>query len=134
MTRGLGKLQRDLLEILEESTEKLSTITLAAIAYRVQPDEIGFRGINDAQHVAVRRALRGLYKRGLVTELGRRRHRDNRRYWASLKVGLPERLEELRFFSRGFAVRSSPTKAAEVRAEMIEIQERIKQLGIAPTR
>jgi hypothetical protein len=119
MSRGLGKLQRDLLEILEESDQEINTITLAAIAYRIQPDETGFRGINDAQHAAVRRALRGLHKRGLVVELGRR-HRCNRCHWASLKVGLPYQLSILRMFN---------PRSAEIPA----IQVRMKDLGISPT-
>jgi hypothetical protein len=121
MSRGLGKLQRDLLENLEEGDKALDTITLTADAYRVEPDANGCRGVTDAQHAAVRRALCGLQKRGLVVDLMRCRHRDNRRYWAALKVGLPARLSILQW---------SHPRAPEI----AEIQERMKQLGIAPTR
>jgi hypothetical protein len=129
MSRGLGKLQRELLKILEESAEEINTITLAAEVYRVQPDADGFRGVNDAQHAAVRRALCGLRRQGLVVELGRR-YRCNRCHWASLRIGLPKRLSFLQFRSTGFDVRSSPAKAAAICAEIATIQDRIKQLGI----
>jgi hypothetical protein len=121
MSRGLGKLQRDLLENLEEGDKALDTITLTADAYRVEPDANGCRGVTDAQHAAVRRALCGLQKRGLVVDLMRCRHRDNRRYWASLKTGLPARLNILQQLRRG-----DPEIAA--------IQERMNQLGISPAK
>jgi hypothetical protein len=120
MSRGLGKLQRDLLATLEEKNKQIDTITLAADAYRVEPDANGCRGVTDAQHAAVRRSLRNLLKRGIVMDLGRH-HSDARRYWASIKAGLPARLHYLRIFH---------PRAPEI----AEIQERMKQLGIAPTR
>jgi hypothetical protein len=52
MSRGLGKLQRDLLKNLEEGDKTLDTLTLAADAYRVEPDANGCRGVTDAQHAA----------------------------------------------------------------------------------
>jgi hypothetical protein len=130
MSRGLGKLQRELLTILEESDKATDTITLAADAYRVEPDVNGFRRVTDAQHAAVRRALCSLHRRGLVVELGRHRHRDNRRYWASLKAGLPDRLRIFQSEATGFGIQSSPARAAAVAAEIATIQKRMKQLGI----
>lgn len=118
MSRGLGKLQRELLEILDENTIEIDTITLAAIAYQAKAGETAlFRDrVTDAQHVAVRRALRNLHSRDLVVELGRRRD-CNRCHWASLKTGLPKRLRVL----RAFDPRS---------AEIPMLQARMKQLGI----
>jgi hypothetical protein len=120
MSRGLGKLQRDLLETLEENNKSIDTLTLAALVYDVQPDANGVHRINNAQHTAVRRAMRNLHKRGLVVDL-ERPHSDARRYWASIKAGLPARLHYLRIFH---------PRAPEIAA----IQERMKQLGISPTR
>jgi hypothetical protein len=117
MSRGLGKLQRDLLAILEDGDKVLDTITLAADAYRIELDASGCRGVTDAQHAAVRRALCSLHRRGLVVDLMRCRHRDNRRYWAALKAGLPARLSILRQLRPGHP-------------EIAAIQERIKQLGL----
>jgi hypothetical protein len=141
MSRGLGKLQRDLLETLEQSDKSIDTITLAAIAYQVEPDAPTIMDrdlVTDAHHAAVRRALRNLHKRGLVVDL--MRHDSNgRRQWASPKVGLPIRL---RYLQNGLeccvinAAFGDDTRA-EVEAKMTEIatiQERMKELGLAPTR
>jgi hypothetical protein len=136
MSRGLGKLQRDLLEILEVNTGEIDTLTLAALAYQAEPGVTTlYRDrITDAHHAAVRRALRNLHKRGLVVELGRR-YRCNCCHWASLKDGLPMRLRYLRDVTMLSSRFGSGTRAeAEARAtEMVEIQERMKQLGIELT-
>jgi hypothetical protein len=131
MSRGLGKLQRNLLEILEDLTGEIDTLTLAAIAYQAKPGVTTlYRDrITDAQHAAVRRAMRNLHKRALVVELGRRRD-CNCCHWASLKVGLPKQLRWLQIRTSGFDVQSSPAKAAKIRAEIAETQERMKQLGM----
>jgi hypothetical protein len=133
MSRGLGKLQRDLLETLEANTSEIDTLTLAALAYQAKPGVTVLRRdlVSNAQHTAVRRALRNLHKQGLVVELGRRRD-CYCCHWASLKVGLPEQLRWLQIRTSGFDVRSSPAKAAKIKAEIAEIQERMKQLGLSP--
>jgi hypothetical protein len=132
MSRGLGKLQRELLETLEENAFEIDTLTLAAVAYRLQRDARGSYGISNAQHTAVRRALCNLHKQGLVVELGRKSY-CNRCHWASLKVGLPKQLRWLQFRTTGFDVRSSPAKAAKIKADIAETLERMKQLGIEQT-
>jgi hypothetical protein len=132
MSRGLGKLQRDLLAILEENDKSIDTITLTALAYQDNPEAVVYEDrVTDAQHAAVRRALRNLHKRGLVVDLTRHT-RDGRRYWASLKVGLPARLHNLQLIkSMSAAFRSGTRAEAEARAtEMVAIQERMKQLGL----
>jgi hypothetical protein len=89
MSRGLGKLQRDLLAILEENDKSIDTITLTALAYQDNPEAVVYEDrVTDAQHATVRRALRNLHKRGLVVDLTRHT-RDGRRYWASLKSRRP---------------------------------------------
>jgi hypothetical protein len=129
MSRGIGKLQRDLLKILEKNTEEIDTFSLTVFVYDIQPDADGFYSISNAQHTAVRRALSNLRKRGLVVEMGRR-YQCNRCHWATVEVGLPKKLSTLKWFSTGYGVRSSPTKAAAVAAEIAEIQDRMKQLGL----
>jgi hypothetical protein len=133
MSRGLGKLQRDLLETLEQNTSEIDTLTLAALVYQANSGVTTLYRhlITDAQHAAVRRALRNLHKRGLVVELGRR-YRNNCCHWATLKVGLPAQLDRLQSMATGYGIRSSPAKAAKIRAEIAETQERMKQLGIEP--
>jgi hypothetical protein len=130
MSRGLGKLQRELLAILEDNDKELDTLTLAAVAYQAKPGvTTRYRArITDAHHAAVRRALRNLHKRGLVVELGRRRN-CNCCHWASLKFGLPKQLRWLQLRSTGFD-HQAPAKAAATAAKIAAIQERMKQLGL----
>jgi hypothetical protein len=70
MSRGLGKIQRAALEAIQRCAaegRKPTTYTIACDVYQIQPDADGNRCINDAQHVAVKRALGGLRRKGLVT-------------------------------------------------------------------
>jgi hypothetical protein len=139
MSRGLGKLQRDLLEILEETDKSIDTITLAAIAYQVEPDVPTIMDrdlVTDAHHAAVRRALRSLHKRGLVVALMRHTS-DGRRHWASPRVGLPVRLRYLqnRYDSYTMALAYGVATRTEAEAEVwmmeiVAIQERMKELGM----
>ena len=139
MSRGLGKLQRDLLETLEQSDKSIDTISLAAIAYQAEPAAAMDRDlVTDAHHAAVRRALRNLHKRGLVVDLMRHTS-DGRRHWASLKVGLPVLLRyrqnglELDMMSAAFGGSTRAGMEAKM-MEIAAIKERMKQIGIAPTR
>ncbi|MGL3104942.1 hypothetical protein [Bradyrhizobium sp. BR 1432] len=70
MSRGLGWVQRECLRVIEdcESTgKKATTFTIAAEVYQVRPDKNGNRWIDDAQHVATKRALTNLRRKGLVS-------------------------------------------------------------------
>jgi hypothetical protein len=142
MSRGLGKLQRELLETLEGTDKAIDTITLAAIAYQAEPGAAMDRDlVTDAHHAAVRRALRSLHKRGLVVDLMRHAS-DGRRHWASPRVGLPVRLRYLKNRCESYAMALSYgcNTRAEAEAwkvkmetgmmEIVAIQERMKQLGM----
>ena len=80
MSRGLGAIQRRLVEILERHDGLLDTFELAAHAYDLTPSEV----LSEAELVSVRRALRGLVRKGMIADLGRRGRRDGRQRWASL--------------------------------------------------
>ena len=66
MSKGIGRLQRALLAAIQERG-CVDTLEAARHAYKVGPCD----AVTDAQHVATRRALAGLAKRGLVVHLGR---------------------------------------------------------------
>lgn len=67
MSRGLGRIERECLRIIEAAGKELTTFTIAAEVYRVKRDRNGNRWINDAQHVGTKRALASLRRKGLVT-------------------------------------------------------------------
>jgi len=70
MSRGLGWIQRECLRAIEscERTDKrATTFTIAAEIYQVKPDKNGNRRVDDAQHVATKRALANLRRKGLVS-------------------------------------------------------------------
>lgn len=75
MSTGLGRTQRRCLQAVQEHTARHAagdedrlptTYTIAAEAYDVQRDAEGNRYVTDAQHVATKRALSGLRRKGLV--------------------------------------------------------------------
>ena len=71
MSRGLGWVQQACFEAIckREATKKdlwPTTYTVAADIYQVKPDKDGNRWIADAQHVAVKRALEGLQRKGRI--------------------------------------------------------------------
>jgi hypothetical protein len=63
----------------QQAAEGLDTFQLTAGAYRVRRDRHGQRFVSDRQLVAVRRALAGLVREGIVVRLGTLR--DRRCYW-----------------------------------------------------
>lgn len=70
MSRGLGWVQRECLLAIkryEVIGKRPTTFAIAAEIYRVDCDEDGNRWVNDAQHVATKRALAGLRRKGLVS-------------------------------------------------------------------
>src|SRR5262249_31459943 len=79
MSRGLGWVQRACLLVLEErgsEDEWSTTYNIAADVYHVAPDADGNRYITDAQHVAVKRALESLQRKGVVIGFRSWRARD----------------------------------------------------------
>ncbi len=70
MSRGLGRIERECLRVIadyEAAGKEPTTFNIAAEVYRVERDKNGNRMINDAQHVAAKRALASLRRKGLVT-------------------------------------------------------------------
>jgi hypothetical protein len=69
MSRGLGWVQQTCLLVIreyEDDGELPTTYNIAATVYQVEPDKDGCRLVNDAQHVAVKRALEGLQRKGHI--------------------------------------------------------------------
>jgi len=88
MSRGLGRLQRRLLEIFERDPGAYGTpLDLAVVVYDVQPDDHGLYVVDGAQASAVRRALISLYKRGKIRRDG---FRSNGRQGWTLNNGAPD--------------------------------------------
>jgi hypothetical protein len=70
MSKGLGRIQRGCLRVIEEyeaTGKRPTTFNIAAEVYRVRRDQHGNRMVSDAQHVATKRALAALRRLGLVT-------------------------------------------------------------------
>ena len=71
MSRGLGRIQRECLRVIEgyekAGTGPPITYKITADVYEVKRDRHGKRTISEAQHTAVKRALAGLRRKGLVT-------------------------------------------------------------------
>jgi hypothetical protein len=65
MSRGFGKVQLACLAAIERHGAP-TTFTIACDAYHIEPNEVGNRLCSDAQHVAVKRALEGLQRKGLI--------------------------------------------------------------------
>jgi hypothetical protein len=70
MSRGLGQIQRDCLRVIEtrnHAGESPDTFAITCDVYAIKPDKHGDRLCNDAQHTAVKRALRTLRAAGRIT-------------------------------------------------------------------
>jgi hypothetical protein len=68
MSKGLGRIQRGCLRVIEEyeaAGKRPTMLNIASEVYRVSPDRL-----SEAQHVATRRALTSLLQKGLVSGHG----------------------------------------------------------------
>ena len=83
MSRGLGKIQRDCLEVFKLNDGELLDSIQVAIGVVCRDT------ITDSELASVRRALRKLAKAGLVVDMARRGWASNTRHWA-----LPETAAE----------------------------------------
>jgi hypothetical protein len=81
MSRGHGRIQRDIVAEIENCTDLVDTFELAANIYRVEPNGDGLRILNDAQLVSVRRALVKLAAAGKVFKI--MRGHNKRAYWGN---------------------------------------------------
>lgn len=69
MSKGLGRVQRECLRVIAEceaAGKRPTTFNVACEVYHVPRDRNGDRLCSDAQHVATKRALAGLRRKGLV--------------------------------------------------------------------
>ena len=70
MSRGFGRVQWGCLLAIwwyeRERKHPPTTFDIAAWVYKIKRDKTGDRLISDAQHVAVKRALEGLQRKGRV--------------------------------------------------------------------
>jgi hypothetical protein len=69
MSKGLGRIQRECLRVIERyeaEGKKPTTFTIVAEVYQIKPDRHGNRMVSDAQHVATKRALASLRRKGLA--------------------------------------------------------------------
>jgi hypothetical protein len=113
MSRGLGRIQRDVLTLIEGSTESLDTYVITRLVYGIKPDETGCHLLTEAQIVAVRRALRGLAKAGKIARFGRRNTKMddgsrvmlNREHWVTPEKAAKEELEAALQKARLFGLR-----------------------------
>lgn len=72
MSRGHGKIETAILEVLTQNSEEMFlSLELAVIVYEVAPDEAGYFPVSPAQAAAVRRALSNLQRQGKAFNLGR---------------------------------------------------------------
>jgi hypothetical protein len=92
MSRGLGRVQTGCLVAIWEyergrhchRRELPTTYDIANDVYRIEPDADGACWITDAQHIAVKRALAGLQRKGQV--IGFRMDHSERHFrWMSEK-------------------------------------------------
>ena len=94
MSRGLGRLQRTVLSILEENDMVFDTYQITARAYAIEHDANNQVLVTDAQLGAVRRALISLVNQHKKAVCFGRRFQKGRRLWASIRID-PETVKEL---------------------------------------
>jgi hypothetical protein len=69
MSRGLGRIERECLRVIEKNEaagRPSTTVDIGGDVYEIKRDRRGYRRINRAQYVATKRALAGLRRKGLV--------------------------------------------------------------------
>jgi hypothetical protein len=85
MSRGLGAVQRRILEILSAEDGLIDTLEIAGRVFDCAADAHGVVLISPAQAVSVRRACRGLVEAGKIADLGRHWH-NGRQRWANTEA------------------------------------------------
>jgi hypothetical protein len=119
MSRGLGRVQRACLCVIDAWEEKgklPTTFDIAVEVYQIKPDAGGTHWVTAAQHVAVKRALEGLQRHRLVLgdNLGGRRS-----YWMT-SAGLHRLLsEELLRLVKGLPGDARAVERLRARAKML---------------
>lgn len=84
MSRGMGRIERRALRILEQERRLIETFELAARVYGIEPDEHGVTAVTENALSSARRALTSLAKKELVCGIGG--YRDHRIRWCLLEL------------------------------------------------
>jgi hypothetical protein len=113
MSRGFGKIERAILDVLENDDRLIDTFTLAAIAFDLAACD-GKIVVTDAQLVSARRALRSLEARGKVFAV--MRGHNKRSYWANERLGL------------WHAVRQGQQKTVELAGDPVALMQHADRL------
>ena len=129
MSRRYGALQRKLLAILTAEDRVFETYSLVADAFDVKTDEDGLRRISIAQMSAVRRALRGLVRDGVVIDLGRH-YPNTRRHWCSKRTELLYEIQRKRKAIGALTLRGQVDEVARFGQQMAPLFERAREIGI----
>jgi hypothetical protein len=87
LSRGMGWLQRKVLEILQSKDRLFDTFEITATVFEIERDKHDNRWVTDAQHAAVRRTLAGLVRQNKALSLGRR-WPDGRQRWANIQFDM----------------------------------------------
>ena len=98
VSKGLGAVQRRILERLNSERRLFDTFELAADAFCIEPDDLGRRLVTDSAVVSTRRALENLPRKRLAFSFGRA-WRDGRQRWASEVTGLLHQFRALQELS-----------------------------------
>jgi len=136
MDRGLGWVQLACLHSAKQHERKRwppTTYAIAADVYQIKPDRNGDRLISDAQHGAVRRALEGLQRKGMVIGFRDTFHARNGRIelchiWMTEK-GLARWLAKVRADNKS-TVRLNPVAAVREAAQVNAIKARARAIGM----
>jgi hypothetical protein len=125
MSKGHGKLQRRLLEILNTEARVFETFELVARAFDVPVGAQGVTLVTAAQIVAARRALQKLAGEGAVFDLG---YSGRRKAWANERLGLRHKIRMMQM--QNARDRDTGTIVRRYHEEMAPLLKRAAELGV----
>jgi hypothetical protein len=125
MSRGFGKIERAILDVLEKDDRLVDTFTLAAIAFGLAACD-GKIVVTDAQLVSVRRALRSLEARGKAFAV--MRGHNKRAYWANERLGLWHAVRQGQ--QRTADLAGDPASLRQHADRLVPLIKRANELGI----
>jgi hypothetical protein len=132
MSRGLGRIQRDIIALLEARDKLIDTYDVAADIYGLKPNDENWILLNDAQLVSVRRAFVKLAAVGKVIKVYR--GHNKRAYWANERLGLWWKLRHMQEQNLHLG---HAGKDEDLRAnidKMLPMLRRASELGVSPDR
>ena len=133
MSKGHGRVQRRLLQILGSQNRSVETFVLAAAVFDVPPGPDGVCRLTDTQITATRGALQRLAREGSIIDLG---YGGRRKVWASERVGLPLKIRAMQNENLVIASGRDRERALEILDrrldEMRPLIKRATELGIMP--